>query len=128
MARRSIALTPNLERLVHLWQAQSIQALNKDVSFNDALNQMLAWGIATFTAFDGTFVDGATYQEPPKFPAGLVGAVNELLQDKDLENKGIRSGYIFGYLPNRLVDAIGQRPRSMNEPKDRTITLTKKSR
>jgi hypothetical protein len=78
MARRSIALTPNLERLVHMWQAQSIQALNKDVSFNGALNQMLAWGVVAFTTVDAK-----------KVKREQIRKVNVLLQHLDLENRPI---------------------------------------
>jgi len=47
MARRSVTLTPNLEKLIRTFQARTIEASNQDVSFTETLNAVLAFGIAS---------------------------------------------------------------------------------
>jgi hypothetical protein len=45
MARRSIALTPNLEKMVRRFQANFMRATNEDYTFNESINFLFAYSL-----------------------------------------------------------------------------------
>ena len=74
MGRKTVTLTPVLERLVRKNQVIMIEKLDRDVSFTQALNQMLAWLLADDIEQDARLTD----QEKSDFKKVLYEGIDAL--------------------------------------------------